>query len=547
MNTVHDAIQLPLTWYERPTYKPRVEGPGGSSWFPLALADLRLDLASCHERARDASSKNIDRQALVESIEGLHASWKLPRPREVQRSLEGLAEPDTACVVSGQQPGFLGGPLYTLYKALHTIALSRAIEESTGIACIPVFWVASEDHDIDEVRTARFGPESGEALELSLPHPDNRRPLSARAVDGATEELLDRAVEHLDGIDSSRLGRKLVELWRGRNLAAGFAAMLAELLGPEGLVVVAPEAFRSAAAPLLRRVIESPEAVLDAVRAGADSVEARGLEPFVRPRLPLFLFDEDGSRHHLSPRPQGSAPSDFGIDGTDRVFSRASLLELLESDPGRFSNGALLRPLVQESVLPCAFTVGGAAEVGYFAQLGPLAELLGVRHPGIVLRYQATLLSEPAAVAWKNLALDPERFARAQRLEDHIPQRPWPAALSKLGELRATFDQTLRDLAEELPAERRGIERGRDGTLKAIDKLLARGERAWARSDGDLVEHAERLQQIAFPDGNLQERHCGWLGPLARFGMSLIDGILRDIERDPLPLAHRLLHVDDTG
>jgi bacillithiol biosynthesis cysteine-adding enzyme BshC len=541
---------LPLAWFDRPAYAPRLADPGaagesGESWFALALPQLSVrEIDSISSADLERASAHTDRRALAAALAATYRDWALPLAPEAARNLEALGEPTAAgaaCVVTGQQPGFLGGPLFTLYKALSAIAAAAAIERRLGHRCVPVFWVAGEDHDLEEVRTARFPAGGGREIEFLLPHRAERRPLSTLAVDAATETVLDAAAGHFAPRRHGAEVAHWIDLYRGRTVASGFAALVAAILGEHGLVVLDPEKLRPLARPLVRRLIEAPGEALERIEEGTRSLAALGLRPFVTPRLPLFLL-RDGRRDHLSPAPGGLA-----IDGGGPVIERAALLALLEDAPERFSSGALLRPLVQAYALPCVLTVGGPAEVGYHAQLEPLSRWLRLAPPRIALRLQATVVDGKAAKAWRKLGLDGARFARARAAEDLVAAGDSPAAgaaLARLAELREAATRTFDALPSEVPAAARELARGARRITEALERLSRRVEHAARRGDHERFDAARAVWDAAFPAGELQERRWGYLHHTAKHGATWIGELLALLCGAPLAAAHRLVWIE---
>ena len=524
---------LPLNWYNRPQYRPVLPTPDAESWFPLAREELTLRSLSdedCRKRAADGAP---DREGLVAAFKSTCEDWRLPETPEAMASLERLARNDTLCVVTGQQPGFLGGPLYVLYKALTTIALSRWVEAKCGRACVPIFWVAGEDHDIDEVRCHRLP--SGETFEL--PHPAGRAPLSELVIDPPSEAVIDEFLSAISDLPHSSLVEELASQYRGRSVAAGFAALLAGLLGRYGLLFLDPEKLRPLSKPLIRRCIEDPGEVINQIEKGSKELSGVGLKPFVASRLPLFVLRE-GSRDHLSPGENGLV-----VDGGGPQFDREELLELLDREPESFSSGALLRPLIQDYLLPSLTTVGGPAEVGYFAQLGPLSKWLGVKKPRILLRFQATLLTGEGRQAWRELELDGGSLAAALNPEDLVSPADERGELEELRAIRERLSSLGSDLETENPGSR-GVERGLRTAQESLARLAGRIRKLQARGDPASWERACAAWNQILPDGRLQERRWGFLQPIAEYGTEWIETALEEIGRDPFSLSHRLIEFD---
>jgi len=523
---------LPLSWFDRPQYRPRIRRPdGGESWFALSEAiprETAVPLASPREPA-------AGRRALRRTFEETYDSWGLRRSAEALRALEAVESPGTALVVTGQQPGFLASPLYAIYKALGAIAAARRIERDTGRPAVPVFWVAGDDHDLDEVRSGVFPATGGGEATFSYPGPSDRRPLSSHLVEGEAAAVIEAAALELSRRRNGEEAARLARLYVGRNLASGFAAILEDLLGGEGLLVVDPARLRPMARAVIRKVIESPEAVLEAIEEGRGEVRERGMEPLVAARLPLFILEE-GRRMHLTTAGGGGS---LRIDGEGgKELSKEGLLDLLEKSPELFSHGALLRPIVQEHVLPSVLSIGGPAEVGYFAQIGPLARLLGSPAPRIALRPGATLVDGKAARFAREAGL--ERIASAPRPEDLLEPSEEPPAIRAARELAGKAEEALaraaRDHASPAKAgrlEARGREIAED--MRRLVDRIHREEANAAKGASD----ARKLWDQIFPGGELQERRWTALHFVAKHGREWIGGLLRAIEAEPLGTAHR--------
>ena len=524
---------LPLSWYDRPQYRPVLPTPDTESWFPLAREELMLRSLSDEHCRKRAAIGVPDREGLVAAFKSTCENWRLPETAEATAALERLARNDTLCVVTGQQPGFLGGPLYVLYKALTAIALSRWVEAECGRACVPIFWVAGEDHDIDEVRRHRLP--SGEAFQL--PHPAGRAPLSELTIDPPSEAVVDEFLSALSDLPHSSLVEELASQYRGRSVASGFAALLAGLLGRYGLLFLDPEKLRPLSKPLIRRCIEEPEEVINQIEKGSQELSGTGLKPFVASRLPLFVLRE-GSRDHLSPGENGLV-----VDGGGPQFDREELLDLLDKEPASFSCGALLRPLIQDYLLPSLTTVGGPAEVGYFAQLGPLSKWLGVERPQILLRFQGTLLAGEGRQAWKELGLDGGSLAAALNPEDLVSPADERGELAELRAIGERLSALGSDLETESPGSR-GVERGLRTAQESLARLASRIRKLQARGDPAAWARASTVWNHLLPDDKLQERRWGFLQPIAEYGTEWIETVLEEIGRDPFSLSHRLIEFD---
>lgn len=519
--------RLGTEWFEQSHYRPRRSNGSDSRWFLLGdhflpPQDLPLD---------PPPQSSISPAARRKAFEATYRKWNIPAVPGTQQTLERLDAHDAAVFVTGQQPGFLGGPLYTVFKAVSALAAANAYAARTGRPAAAVFWVASEDHDIDEIREARVSGAGGSEVAFRYPHPGDRREVWRYPIDEEATEILEAATAHFAGRRYATIARDLIDAYRGRHLASGFATLLTHLLGAEGLVVIDPIHLRGLTQPILRKVITLSRAVLDAIEEGRDDVRAAGIEPLVSGRFPLFII-RDGERHHLTPVDSGFR------SGDGQVFSTAELLEVLESTPERLSTGALLRPIVAQYALPCVLTVGGPAEVGYFAQLPPLARLLGVEPPRIALRASATLID--GRVARATTESPPHTLARAEGPEELVRE---PADLNELEAFEKLADETrirLRSFVDAAPEHPKRDRLGRKGDSIASDivQLGRQLDRLKQEARGPRLERARKLWDFVFPHGSLQERRWSALDFIARHGLGWLGDLLKELEKDPLRVDH---------
>ncbi|HEY8450128.1 MAG TPA: bacillithiol biosynthesis cysteine-adding enzyme BshC, partial [Bacillota bacterium] len=279
-----------------------------------------------------------------------------------------LAQPGTLVVVTGQQAGLLGGPLFTLYKAVTAIRLARELGEQLGRPVVPVFWIASDDHDFDEVRRAYLRDRRGRLRELALPGQRGRRPVGELPPPRRWLSLL-REVEQALG---ERLHHRPVleraeHIPADANWADAFGRLLAGLLSRYGLVILNP--MRRPLRALLRDffplALLRKDSIHRELAAAATRLERRGYPPalaFDVEHSHLFLL-EDGERVAL----QFQDGELVDRDGRVRL-SLASALRLMDEEPWRFSPNVVLRPLAQDKLLPTLAYVAGPGEVGYLAQ-----------------------------------------------------------------------------------------------------------------------------------------------------------------------------------
>ncbi len=500
---------------------------GGADAF---LGDDFRRPAAWAERARAAAGRAVDRGMLA-ALDALEP--ELP-PSAARRAHRRALADGAAVVVTGQQVGLFLGPLYTVYKAASAVAWARAIERASGVRCVPLFWLQTEDHDFAEVRSCRVLAGDGHLVDLALDADPARVSLAHRRLGAEVDALHDRlagafAAEPRAG---ELLGLLRAEWRAGRRVADAFAATLAHLFADEGLLILDPrvEPVARAAAPLYRRALVEAEAIAGDLRARGEALRAAGFAEQVPVREASLLF------HHRD----GATGERFRAGAAD-----PELLALLEGDPLRFSTSALLRPIVQDALLPTVAAVGGPAELAYFAQIGPLYRRFGVAQPMAIPRARLRFVDEKArrrlgrlGLAAADLAEPRERLLA--RLAARAPGEPAPeevrarlagGACSELEQLRSTMDQVDPALADALRRTRATIER-------AAERLAARWGRALAARDRDTAERVDRLQRALFPDGAPQERRLALPSFACRTGArAFVERVLAAIDGQDGPPA----------
>lgn len=451
-----------------------------------------------------------------------------------------------AAVVTGQQVGLFLGPLYTIYKAASAIAVARALADRTGAPVVPVFWLQTEDHDLAEI--ASCGVPGRAACEVLAVPVDaaNRISVAHHRLPGEVAGCLDALGELLgDGASARAHLERLRRHYRpGARWVGAFAGVLGELFAPEGLVVIDPRTpeLAAAAAPVHARAIEHAEPIAGAMIAHDRELEraGRAAPVHVRPGAPLSFFHPDGAegpRVRLAPAGGGG----FAEVGGERSFSRAALLDALRADPLCCSTSALLRPIVQDALLPTAAYVGGPGEVAYLAQMPPLYRAFDRTPPVVVPRARFRLVDARARRLLDRLGLAP---ADAERPEPELLarlRRPGPGgAVAEAGtdvaaRLLDPFTAAHAALASELahagPQITKALARTRASVERAIGRLAGKVERAALYEDASLVEAVRALRARLAPDGAPQERVLGLPGPAAAFGdRALIERVLAAVQ-----------------
>ena len=464
-----------------------------------------------------------------------------------------------AAVVTGQQAGLFLGPLFTVYKAASAVCCARALAAESGRPVVPVFWLQTEDHDLPEIAVCHAPREHGAPLTLRLPAaPDEHVAIAHRLLPADIDRCVNQLRSELVNLPYAQPHlAQIARYYRaGAGWAAAFAGLLAELFAAEGLVLIDPRtpALAAAAAPIHRQALAAAEPIAAALAARSQALQAAGfaVTVHVRPGAPLSFFHPDGpsgQRVRLAPVPGG-----FVEVGGERVHTLDALLAALAAEPMCFSTSALLRPILQDRVLPTAAYVGGPAEVAYFAQLAPLYDFYALPMPLLVPRARLRILEDKTLRLLTRLHLHPDD---ARRSEDDLlaaTRQAQPAALDRdalRDALLAPFDAALQHVRADIERAGSGlttaIEKTRATVEMAVAKLAGKFDRAVLHQDQGLVDDVRRVKDLLYPGGTPQERVYGLAYFAARYGeRAFLDRVLSAI--DPFaPTARDLLLADTDG
>ncbi|HEX2571936.1 MAG TPA: bacillithiol biosynthesis cysteine-adding enzyme BshC [Polyangia bacterium] len=533
--------------------------PRALAFLPASFRDPKARLERARERAW--------RQVPPRLLELLHEQDRALPPSEARRRhIDALGRPGTLVVATGQQVGLFLGPLYTFYKAASAVALARAIEAESGLRTVPLFWLQTEDHDFPEVDHCHVLRPGGESVRLTLRDEAAGQPEAGRvslAHRRLGEDVRELVVALEQALEERPHAAEFLALVRehyqpGRTLPAAFAGLLASLFAEEGLIVFDPRAAPVArlAASIYHRAIVSADAVAEKLLERVQALRAAGFteQVHVRPGSPLVFFHEHaatGPRYRLERHGQawtlvgrGSSAGAPGQEGHAVTIGADELLTTLDADPLRFSTSALLRPIVQDTLLPTVAYVGGPGEINYFAQLGPLYDFFDLVPPLVVPRARFRCIDARTRSLLGRFGLTPRDAERPrEELVQSLAAAALPAGLPAPDPLSARL---LADFSRELEAFSSGlsaltppldpkladaVRRTRGTAERAVERLVARYRRALGARTDLAGERIERLTGFLFPGGEPQERHYSLAYFVAQMGVSAFKAeVLRHLD-----------------
>jgi bacillithiol synthase len=514
----YDALHQPLS----PLFLDYLAGrPGASPFLGPEGFDLPAVAAAAERSAAFERPMAAVAAALARQQEARGARGAAERARE-------LARPGATAIVTGQQAGLFGGPLFVLWKALGTIQVARQLEERSGHPVVPVFWVASDDHDFAEIRSTSVIDAAGaiRTLRYAPRHEPVGQPAWAIPLDDTITALVDELGQALP----PALGRDealaiVAECYRpGVTLSEAFARFVSRLL-PE-VVVLDPSdrELKPFMAPVMTRELRegSPTSRL-ALEAGRALLAAGYHQQVpVRPGFLNLFAVVEGQRRAL-----GFANGVVEVRGTRERWSVEEALRRLESDPVGWSPGALLRPLAQDALLPSAAYVGGPAEIAYHAQIAPSYAHFGIPRPALLPRPSLTLVEPPQA-----RALDAEQLTLADLVGDpealvaRWAREAYPDVEGAFTRTREAIEREMGAVEEALgahdPTLREAAASARGRALHQVVGLHEKALRALKKRDQGRAERLRRTRDALLPGGSLQERGLGLVGVLGRHGTAFL-------------------------
>lgn len=484
-----------------------------------------------------------DRNTLVTALEAQNRAYGAGDPTHANLA---KLRAGARAVVTGQQVGLFGGPALTLLKAATAIRKAQVASEA-GVPHVPVFWMATEDHDLVEVNQATILVRAG-LTKLRSRFPGHRaQPVGALSLGEAIEPVLAEAEELLGFAPVTELLR--ASYTPGDTLASAFGKFIAGVFREHGLIVLdaSTRAFHQMGAPVLRYAIEHADELHEALLEQNRALDAAGYPAQVLvtdENTLLFLIDENGNRVPLR-RPKGDSGRAWQAAG--KTYSTGELLALLETAPERLSPNALLRPVFQDSILPTSAYVGGPAEIAYFAQCKPLYErILGGMTP-VLPRLSATLV--PPAI---RTVMDRHELTlrEAMTTTDDLAQRLAARAMPIEGKRRIAaagnaLDAELNEVSRWMKAMDAGLGRSAGVAASKMRYQMNRLRRLAANwqleRETFLRRHAEAVTNTLFPDSHPQERLLTGAQMLAWSTVDLPSLLVNEAEQE-CP-GHRVFNI----
>jgi bacillithiol biosynthesis cysteine-adding enzyme BshC len=503
----------------------------------------RLDfrsLSSFRTLAEERRSSHPHRHILADVLKEQNLAFGTTE--KTSTNIDLLRQDNTVAIVTGQQVGMLGGPMYTLYKTITAIKLAAYLREQLPeFNFVPVFWLEGEDHDFEEVN--KFGVLNADSFPVKIEY--TPRGKKSQKNFGAVGNMImdDNLTVMIDELSKALMSTEfkngLLENLRSfyfpsASLNTAFASYLNSLIGNEGLVFIDPNDSRlkRLVKPIFIKEIEEFPKVSQLVIQQSAELEEQYHAQIKTKVMNVFLFHQ-GGRYMLEPR-----ENDFVLRGTRQYFQKAELLKLVEDSPECISPNVALRPVCQDTLLPTVAYIAGPSEVAYFAQLKKVYEYFGCPYPVIYPRASATIVEERQLKILDKFQVDlPELFDNPGKISKKVIDM---VAEVKIDDMFTEASQHITDALNELkfglnyidPTLLGSLESAREKIESTVHVLKEKAAEAQQRKHEISLRQIQKVQNALLPSGNFQERELNVLYFMNKYGLDFPEWLKTELHFD---------------
>ena len=486
-----------------------------------------------------------DREVSVSMLESFNKAFLDSDVTKAQ--IEKIKTNDSLTVVTGQQVTIFGGPLYTVYKTITAILYSKRLERESNRPVVPVFWIADEDHDIDEV-SKLFLPDSQDTTEITYSHKsyDEAPPASTIELGNELNNVWNQLNDALDQTDfSTRLMDDIRACYRSdKTFGKAFSELLMTYFGKHGLLIAGSlnTDVKTSCKHLLKTAVTSQKDITEALDDTTYALKEAGYHDQVQVQPSnLFYITESGERIKLQ-----FTGDTWSIPG--KKWTEEELLNSIESQPESFSPNVFLRPILQDYILPVAAYVGGPGEIAYYAQMKEFYGCFGFKMPIILPRFSLTIVESAIDRILDKLPFEWQTYRnRIEDLEKEFVERTESVDIEKLfGIWRSQIDELSRAKRDEVgevdPSLKGSVGKAKAAYFSELDKLKGKVYRSVKEQENVQLDRIKKIKTNLFPNGNLQEREVAFIYYMNKYGTDLWDRVIDELE-DYTPYNHFTLHL----
>lgn len=495
-----------------------------------------------------STSEKCNRQNLIEIIKNQYKDFKVSKQTEINIDL--FESKRTLAVVTGQQLGLFGGPLYTIYKTITAIKLALWLKENfEGYNFIPVFWLEGDDHDFDEIRSLNIIANDNSIKQITydkeVPEGLNRGPVASLKLNDSFNELISEIKEDLRETDFTKELFEVIEkcYYSGSTFSIAMKNLLLRLFDEYGLIIFDPadRKVKESLKPLFENEITNfakSSALL--VERSAELEELYHAQVKVKP-INLF-YNEGNERLLIEP-----VEDEFRLKGKRKKISKEEILSEIDNHPEKFSPNVLLRPICQDTLLPTAFYIGGPSEISYFAQLTPLYKLNNLVQPIIYPRASAVIIEKQFSNLLAKYKLNyTDLFRDESSLNEKVLSKISDFASNDLFDgIEKIYSEEFNKLNSRIEIIDKNLMMVSEKTLSKIIQLLNnlkdKTKEAEIRKHDVAIKQLEKMRNNLFPLNNLQERELNFIHFANKYGIDFVKLLFNQLKINKF--EHQIIEI----
>ena len=497
--------------------------------------DYMLTEDAFKQRLHDLREREFFRQDLVAHL--LEYNTKLQAGESTIRNIKALGDENTYVVIAGQQAGLLTGPLYTIHKIISILQLAKEKEESLGVRVVPVFWIAGEDHDMDEINHTFVT--KNEKIKKTIFHDRNPKKASASESELSVEDCRKWIEDIFKTYPETNFTKDVLRfvddaLNKSNTYVDFFAYLITKMFAKSGLILVDshhPE-LRKLEVPFFKRIISKYKEVQEGLHNQQEVIKELGYKPIIETKSnAVHIFMEIDNERVLLEDIQGKF---VGKDGA-HSFSYEELIEEIEKSPERFSNNVVTRPLMQEYVFPTLAFIGGPGELAYWSELQQVFHTVGFQMPPVVPRITITYVERAIATDLTDLQLqESEPFLNnidklrenwlSNQIEEPIDDR-FTEAKQEIIAIHTSLQQFVKKIDPGLSAFAGKNELKINEQIELLERMLKRNVE---KKHEVQLNKFRRIQFALRPLGAPQERVWNVCYYLNQFGLDFVDRVMEN-------------------
>lgn len=495
-------------------------------------------------RSSSLNSSSVDKKQFISALSEYHKELGIEEQQKAP--LEKYARDNAITVVTGQQLGVYAGPVFTIYKTMTTILLARKYEEKFERPVVPVFWLADEDHDFDEIAWTGITGRN-DFSKIKLEQEGSGIPVSDERITEEIQSFKEKVKEELFDTDFSESlwGMLDAHYKEGNTHAQAFAGLINEWFAGEGVLIVGSNfpALKKLIKETLQTTIYKADSIYKAIEEKSVELEQDFHRQVTNGDSNLFYLSDKNGRIKIH-------KNEDGWTANGKIWTTDKLLNEIKTNPEKFSPNVFLRPIIQDKLLLTLGYVAGPGELAYYGQMRSLYGEFDLQMPPIFPRFTATIIESGISRIIEKLPF--QIYEYEKRIEDLESEFVEKTDTVDIEEVFSNWKDKLESAAKEPLKMINEIDPTLDGTVgktvagfsNELDKLKGRVYRSIKQQEETQINRIEKIKVNLFPDGGLQERSVSPIYFMNKYGLNIWNELIHKIEEEGLDLTkHHLIEL----